>query len=467
MTKFYTIYFEVNIQTSLSIHSLSEMTLPTAFSSAIDYFRASVDFLDAHSWIYHTANTRFIKAGILEKFPHDYVEYFLHLNNSDLNKFPFLYECDEINNGINSSALQTFRSTLRKLIPKEAYDQPNAQSLAKTLPINRLRKISAKKQHEIIQLSEVILSHCGDVSLLLDFGSGLGYLSESLCLVNQNWCILGLEGDSSRVIAAHKRLQVLMPEARKRVTYKEQFVEANAGEAIKHHIASSGFEDLQTLLDKWAIIGLHACADLSVTAIKLFFELASVKCLVIMPCCYHKLQHTPDGNFVNFPLSAALKTAAAEKDSKIQSYFNRPFLRLACQETSARWRNCSEKEHLAHGKQMFWRAVADAIIDDAAVVKCQQPIKNVCQIESFAGFCQHYEQRSKETDAQHLTVRLWNEEHEEKFNKIFNSYADVGPKLAEALTCLQTTLQCTRKLQLPKRRLKMQTMKIFLIFPIN
>ncbi|XP_054737059.1 probable methyltransferase-like protein 25 isoform X2 [Anastrepha obliqua] len=424
------------------------MSLPTEFLSAHDYFRASVNFLQTHSWIYHSANTRFIKAGVFEKFPPDFVEYFLKLKNSDLNKFPFLHECDDFNNGIDSPALQSFRSTLRKLIPKQAYDYTDHSDLTprQVLLKSQLRKIRVKKQHEIIQLTKVILTHCCDASLLLDFGAGLGYLSESLCSVNTSWCVLGLESDNCRVTAARKRLQQQMPEASRRVIYVQQLIEANSSSAIKQHIACSRFDDSQAMLGKWAIIGLHACADLSVTAINLFLELAEVKCLVIMPCCYHKLQQTTDGNFLNFPLSKSLKKIVAEKKEDIESYLNRPFLRLACQETSARWRNSSGDEHLAHGKQMFWRAVADAIIDDETetirtLVKSQRPAADIYKTESFANFCQHYELRSKATDVQHLPGALWNDKHEEKFNEIVEKYSDTGPKLAEALTCLQTTLQ--------------------------
>lgn len=418
------------------------MALPEGFHSSLDYFRATLAFLRDHSWIYITPNTRFIKAGLLEKIPSDYINYFLYLKNSELNIFPFLHDNEDFNHGIDSIALQTFRSVLRGLIPKEVHDSKSTPNQLELLPKCRLRKMSVKKQHEIVQLTKVIKTQCNDIHLLIDFGAGLGYLSETLCSINKSWRILGLEADVFRVMGARKRLRQQISEMSERVTYVEQFIEPNAGNAIKYHISRSGL----TGLTKWAIIGLHACADLSVTSIKLFFEMAEVKRLVIMPCCYHKLSQTSNGHFLNFPLSTTLKSAVTEADTNVLSYFNRPFLRLACQETSARWRHCSEEEHVAHGEQMFWRAVADAIIDDeteviATIPKSQRPNNDWSEIKSFSTFRQMYKVRSKRADAEFLVADMWNNEHRDKFKKVVEKYAEVGPKLAEALTCLQTTIQ--------------------------
>uniref|UniRef100_A0A0A1X6Z8 Protein RRNAD1 n=2 Tax=Zeugodacus cucurbitae TaxID=28588 RepID=A0A0A1X6Z8_ZEUCU len=418
------------------------MALPEGFSSSLDYFKASLAFLRDHSWIYKNPNTRFIKAGMLESIPSDYINYFLQLRNSELNIFPFLYDNEDFNNGIDSIALQTFRSTLRCLIPKEVHDIKILPDQLEEFPKWRLRKMSVKKQHEIMRLTKIIQIHCHDIHLLIDFGAGLGYLSQTLCSINKSWRILGLEANVCRVMGARKRLEQQIPESSERVTYVEQYIEPNTDSAIKYHVSRSGLGGTT----KWAIIGLHTCADLSVTSIKLFFEISEVKRLVIMPCCYHKLSQTANGHFLNFPLSNALKSAVAEAGINMLSYFNRPFLRLACQETSARWRHCSEEEHAAHGEQMFWRAVAEAIIDDeteiiATIPKSQRPNKCWSEMKSFSIFRQVYKVRSKTADVQFLVGDMWNNEHKDKFNKIVEKYVKVGPKLAEVLTCLQTTLQ--------------------------
>lgn len=109
--------------------------------------------------------------------------------------------------------------------------------------------------------------------------------------------------------------------------------------------------------------GLHTCGDLTVDAIRIFFQLVSVKLLVLVPCCYHKMSLAKDtavidGKFSNFPLSSSLCHlihSAAFCDSP--SFLCRPFLRLASQETAARWQQWSEEDHKEHSLQVMARAV--------------------------------------------------------------------------------------------------------------
>jgi hypothetical protein len=109
--------------------------------------------------------------------------------------------------------------------------------------------------------------------------------------------------------------------------------------------------------------GLHTCGDLTVDAIRLFFKLSSVKLLVIVPCCYHKMSFTenvavPEEHFCNFPLSSSLchlVHSAAFYDAV--HFLSRPFLRLASQETATRWQQWSEDDHKQHSLQVMARAV--------------------------------------------------------------------------------------------------------------
>lgn len=111
--------------------------------------------------------------------------------------------------------------------------------------------------------------------------------------------------------------------------------------------------------------GLHTCGDLTVDAIRLFFQLASVKLLILVPCCYHKMSLSKDTSvtqekFSNFPLSSSLCQlihSTAFCDSL--SFLRRPFLRLASQETPARWQQWSEEDHKQHSVQVMARAVLE------------------------------------------------------------------------------------------------------------
>jgi hypothetical protein len=109
--------------------------------------------------------------------------------------------------------------------------------------------------------------------------------------------------------------------------------------------------------------GLHACGDLTVDAIRLFFRLVSVKLLVMVPCCYHKMSLSKDTTvteetFSNFPLSSSLcKLVRSSTFCDSPFFLRRPFLRLASQETAARWHQWSDEDHKQHSLQVMARAI--------------------------------------------------------------------------------------------------------------
>jgi hypothetical protein len=109
--------------------------------------------------------------------------------------------------------------------------------------------------------------------------------------------------------------------------------------------------------------GLHTCGDLTVDAIRLFLRLVSVKLLVMVPCCYHKMSLSKDTTiteekFSNFPLSSSLcNLMHSSTFCDSPCFLRRPFLRLASQETAARWHLWSEEDHKQHSLQVMARAV--------------------------------------------------------------------------------------------------------------
>ena len=109
--------------------------------------------------------------------------------------------------------------------------------------------------------------------------------------------------------------------------------------------------------EEFCLIGLHACADLGVDACKLFEKISSAKILILLSCCYHKLDVTDKG-FRNFPVSETLnKTIETYVGSHRE--LSRPFLRLACQETAEQWKEMSEDTHLQHSFHVLARAVLE------------------------------------------------------------------------------------------------------------
>ncbi|KAH8405654.1 hypothetical protein KR215_005461 [Drosophila sulfurigaster] len=415
------------------------MSLPKAFDNDESYFKSAVEFLENYSWIYSEANTSCIKA--LDRMPQVFKDYFLSVSNESLNKFPFVHEPLED----CPNELQNFRQQIARMIPKA--HTPTAPRKVPSKCSNQNRRIGRKKLHEIEQLAANIHEHCAkaETQLLVDLGSGLGYLSEALLQLNDNYLILGLEADEQRVISAQQRCEKLMPQkALNSISYRQEFVSADAQcrDRINAHtleLAQSHGLSPELTTITMAIIGLHACADLSVSAMRLFLTMPQVRSLLIMPCCYHKLalregiDDLVSSPFVNFPLSSGLNKATA---NLVECCFNRPFLRLACQETSSRWRKDSPA-HAEHGHQMYWRALANAVSDDPdELVKVQSRAQQTTP--DFNGLCLRYQLHSRLT-AQPL---IWRASHKSRFRQINERYSEGrGSRLAEALCCLQTSIQ--------------------------
>lgn len=235
------------------------------------------------------------------------------------------------------------------------------------------------------------------------------------------------------------------PAATKSVIYQQHFINADSNtyiNALASELAvSNGCLEVETI----SIIGLHACADLSINAMRLFLKMSQVRCLHIMPCCYHKLESTAhvDGDcdhilFANFPLSAALRKSI--KTTNKNAFLNRPFLRLACQQTSSHWEpDRTVDAHEENGYRMFMRALAEAVLHTTELLK---PKKNISPVPkypiTFAQLKGRFQLFSKKSGVS----MEWNSTHEAKFVELCLKYPDTqGPRLAEALTCLQTSMQ--------------------------
>lgn len=412
------------------------MSIPSSFSNAESYFQEVLEFLNSHSWIYREANTSCIPS--IEAMPLEFKNYFLQISNDNLNAFPFVHQnvegCPPL--------VMNFRQKLSQLTPKTSSQlrQPVATKTKNN------KGVSHKKMHEVNLLAAHIFDHCRNSQLLVDLGAGLGYLSQSLHELNPDYLIVGLEAAEDRVEKARQRcIQHLPPAASSSIAYHQHFIDRDSGGYIESQASELARKNSCQDLEKMSIIGLHACADLSVTAMKLFLELPKVHCLHIMPCCYHKLElqsschEASDSHlFVNFPLSSALRGSVESRSQK--PILNRPFLRLACQRTKAHWgQEYTEKKHVDHGYKMYMRALAEVLRQPKETVK---PIRTAASSSSnpitFSEIKRLYQLESSESG---LNVD-WIDSHQDAFLQLSEKFPDnQGPRLAEALTCLQASLQ--------------------------
>lgn len=405
-------------------HNLSERKFRTSqsvlFTIMFDFSRISetylsdlVSFLHSIKWMFCTLNTQYIKEEILD----DNKEFIVALSPLDLNNFPEL-EAPEKN---HPECLQKFITQVNRF--KISFDMVVSDSL-KSEPIKRM---SIKKQYEIENVSKVIHSVCkDDVAQLVDFGSGLGYLGQYL-FDKYNYNILGLEGCDDRVEKAKERQLKFHPKSIGKVKHVQHFISRDSGDFILKQFPDN--------TEPLAIFGLHGCGDLTVNAIKLFLSIERVKKLIFMPCCYHKMSsYDPQGDEFNFfPLSEELKSIVKNHST----FLNRPFLRLAGQQSPAKWKEMSEAVHWIHGKNMFERALVEAVVMEDETIK---RISNIIVPENrvtIDDVMLKYELIEKSSGKS----KEWTEHHHQKFHDLRHKY-DKGEELSENLFCLQTTIQC-------------------------
>lgn len=257
------------------------------------------------------------------------------------------------------ASLQQFLFRLKDLQPAITL---NSIDLPYTSKING---VGPKKLHEIIKLSAEIHNNIicenGETMIanifLVDLGCGLGYLSQMLN-ERYGYKVLGIESDGNRVATAKKRQLKLFPGSVGQVHYVQHFVQSDLSIAFIRAELESRFSPEPNV--RFALIGLHSCGDLTVSALQLYLNMADVQTITIMPCCYHKMQFCVSGDrFENIPLSETMRNS-----NNWDNVLGRPFLRLASQQTAARWRDLTAQAHTEHGRNMFRRAAVQASLFD-------------------------------------------------------------------------------------------------------
>lgn len=379
-----------------------------------DYLTELTAFLHSVRWMYNVLNTQYIVADILT-LHRDFINL---LASVDLNTFPEL-----------ATPLADHPQLLRELITnvnkfKVSYDTIITDNWRST-PV---RKISVKKQYEIENVSRVISEICAEdsVDYLIDFGSGLGYLTHYIA-DNYNFRALGLESGADRVAKARQH-QLKYSKSSGKVQHVQHFITVDSEDFILRHLQDSS-ADL-------VIFGLHGCGDLTVTALNLFLKMPRVSKIVFMPCCYHKMTPKDDEyrSFNHFPLGEELRGILSTYD---EIFLNRPFLRLAGQQSPTKWKDMSDSEHWTHGKNMFERAIVEALMLDAD--ETTKRVNNVTIADGpvkFADIRLKYQLQVKSSGKS----KEWTEQHEAKFDELRRKFHD-GEIMSERLFCLQTTIQ--------------------------
>lgn len=255
------------------------------------YLKDLVEFLISFSWTFKVFNTQYIKSKILQDHKN-----FLNLFENKINNFINLTEgekhSDEINNFIEK--INYFKIN---------FDEINTDDWKCR---NTQNKLSIKKLYEIENIGKLINEEFeSDLDVLVDLGSGLGYLDEFLH-VNHNFKIIGLEGCEKNHLKAIERQQKYYKKSFGLVKHLQHFVTIESSDFI--------IKEAKKLLKfqndvKIGLFGLHPCGDLSIVSIELFLRNVEIKSLIISPCCYHRMTGIDEefSGFNYFPLSMELK----------------------------------------------------------------------------------------------------------------------------------------------------------------
>lgn len=173
--------------------------------------------------------------------------------------------------------------------------------------------------------------------------------------------MLSIECSRERIKQGLKNQEKHYPNALGQVVFVEHYIDDSSTDFIEKSIEKHfTYSDTESS----CIVGLHACADLSITILKLFMEMSFCKGLVIMPCCYHRLKMNQTDvefdSFENFPLSSIYKHIFMEYDAKL--FLRRPFLRLACQQTIGNFISMTVEEHERHARNFMYRAILEDVV---------------------------------------------------------------------------------------------------------
>ncbi|XP_046404501.1 uncharacterized protein LOC124169795 [Ischnura elegans] len=367
------------------------------------YLRKAADILYDYEWVYNFRATHILVNNILSHIPEVWIQAFLGLSDDDLtlltngivkDSWPkclaeFAYRCNEL------------------MLPQAGMESFSQNKGWDYIPAEIRKGMSPKKQHEVLHLTSFIYHQCceGNLSRILDLGSGLGYLGK-LLHHRSGYRVLGLEANIGCVGKAASMQQPICSSGVKHVALTLRPAHSEEEWRTTVDQVTSVLEDLgnwqgkcscgsvppeseatesvsqseQDFAEPVCMVSLHSCGDLSPTALRLFLELPQATRLVVMSCCFHKMKTAlPGGSraeqgtttvedeagdgeadvdvddevFPDFPMSSELKRVVGSR----RSFLRRPLLRLASELTIEMWRLMTESQRCEHSLYVLGRAV--------------------------------------------------------------------------------------------------------------
>eukprot|EP00093_Oithona_nana_P009335 09335.XXX_203597_202326_1 [CDS] Oithona nana genome sequencing. len=265
-------------------------------------------FLKNYQWLFNFSNLDILQEH--KKWPQEWMTFF----QIDVPFFveQFIQQRNDV--------VRDFETRYVETISNEVEVQP------------RMKKgLSPKKEHEVVKFGSFINSKLSDCDRIIDVGSGAGHLERYLLEVwkkSDVKCeICGIENCQKQVKSVAAKLED-HPHCFKKIE-----------------------EQVGSAKNRQALIGLHACGDLTNTMLSWFVSSNYFSKLAVVSCCYHKMS--------TFPISDQVRNILQEDVYwGLTSTYAR---RLGAQDPFSAWRNKNFQQHLEHAKSFGRRAILQTL----------------------------------------------------------------------------------------------------------
>lgn len=172
------------------------------------------------------------------------------------------------------------------------------------------RFMNQKKQYEVDHMSKFvgILCRKQEIYTIVDIGSGRAYLSSQLSssLFDNKFNVIAIDSSQSNVESSLKRFDIMK---RKTLVFSENSQKSEKFKTFSQFIQSSTqlhdlvLQNTQNMIEneKYALIGLHSCGNLSNSIMNLFLnnQKSSRKLLCNVACCYNLLNEKYSKDFLS------------------------------------------------------------------------------------------------------------------------------------------------------------------------
>ncbi|KHN76086.1 Protein RRNAD1 [Toxocara canis] len=281
-----------------------------------------------------------------------WLRYLSTLSSAQLNVFPFEEPSSECPESLRKFLTESRHcSLLSNNAERYRFEEVCSWKEEKREKMNI--PISAKKQHELQRLAQLITSHCylHRVNRIVDVGCGLGHL---LNLLSSKFDVVGIECDEVLCSAGSKKY----------ASVKYENLTLNAVSVDQRRVLNifCGAKG-----ERSAIVSLHGCGDLQPDLLRWFTQLPKdrVPLLFTVACCYHKMS-CAGKPVIELAMSNSLRSLCRN-----HWILKKSSMRLACQEQLSRW-PCSKEKRELHAISFLQRALLECVYERIGIGKSKR-----------------------------------------------------------------------------------------------